>query len=88
MPKAVVQKQRKWRSDARAAPDVARCFKALGARIRLLRKEKGLTLEALAPLAKLDWKHLQIIESGKTNTTVASLVGIAKALDVAVRDLF
>ena len=65
-----------------------RASKALGKRIRSLRRERKLTLEEVAPVARIDWKHLQVIEQGNTNTTVASLVGIAKALDVRLRDLF
>jgi len=42
----------------------------------------------MAPAARIDWKHLQVIEQGKTNTTVATLVGIARALDVPLCDLF
>jgi transcriptional regulator with XRE-family HTH domain len=82
------KQRRKWRSEARSAPEVRRAFQVLGKRIRELRRERNITLEEMAPVARLDWKHLQVIEQGKTNTTVASLVGIAKALDVPLRELF
>ena len=59
----------------------AACRK-LGLRVRELRRAAEQTQEQLAQLARLDAKHLQLIESGKTNTTIASLVGIAHALDV------
>jgi transcriptional regulator with XRE-family HTH domain len=42
----------------------------------------GLTQEEAAVRAKLDYKHFQAIESGSGNVTVASLVGIPKALRV------
>jgi hypothetical protein len=35
----------------------------------------------------LDPKHFQAIEAGATNTTMASLVGIARGLGVKVADL-
>ena len=54
----------------------------------MLRLRKRLTQEALAAAAQLDEKHLQTIESGKSNVTLASLVGIARALDVPLALLF
>jgi transcriptional regulator with XRE-family HTH domain len=67
---------------------VTSALRALGARIKILRKEAELTQETLADGARLDTKHLQAIESGKVNVTVASLVGIARALGVQVGTLF
>lgn len=77
-----------WRSSARAAPEVKRAFKALGKRIRSLRRARDMTLEQVESVARLDWKHIAVIERGNTNTTIASLVGIAKALGVPLRELF
>jgi transcriptional regulator with XRE-family HTH domain len=48
----------------------------------------GLTQENTAERARLDYKHFQAIEAGSSNVTVASLVGIAKALRVTLADLF
>jgi len=48
----------------------------------------GLTQEVTAERARLDYKHFQGIEGGKSNATVASLVGIAKALRVRLSVLF
>jgi transcriptional regulator with XRE-family HTH domain len=67
---------------------VARALKRLGERVRALRLEKKLTQEAAAEVAKLDEKHWQDIEGARTNPTVATLVGIARALKVTVSDLF
>ena len=77
-----------WRSSARDAPGVARALNRLGKRIRTLRLEKKLTQEAAAEIAKLDEKHWQDIEGARTNPTVASLVGIARALKVTLAELF
>jgi len=60
----------------------------LGRRIRQLRLERGFSQEALAAEASLDPKHLQSVEGGKTNITVASLVGLKRALKVTLSELF
>jgi transcriptional regulator with XRE-family HTH domain len=67
---------------------VARALNRLGKRIRKLRRERELTQEAAAELAKLDEKHWQDIEGARTNPTVATLVGIARALKVTLSELF
>ena len=56
--------------------------------MRELRLERGLTQEEAANRAGLDAKHFQELEAGKINITVASLLGIAKALEATVAELF
>jgi transcriptional regulator with XRE-family HTH domain len=56
--------------------------------VRALRQARELTQEEAAELAKLDEKHWQDIEGARTNPTVATLVGIARALNVSLADLF
>jgi transcriptional regulator with XRE-family HTH domain len=53
-----------------------------------LRDGRKLTQEQAAELAKIDGKHWQDIEGARTNPTVATLVGIARALGVTLRELF
>lgn len=62
---------------------------ALGARIRQLRKDRGLTQEGLAHLAGLTKNQIQLIEAGRgsaredgppSNLRLKSLFGIAKVL--------
>ena len=77
-----------WRSSARDAPGVARALNRLGKRVRALRAERKLTQEQAAEAAKLDEKHWQDIERARTNPTVASLVGVARALKVDLAQLF
>ena len=77
-----------WRSSARTAPGVATALKKLGKRIRALRDEKELTQEEAAEAARLDSKHWSDIETGRTNPTIASLVGVSRALKVKLGDLF
>jgi DNA-binding XRE family transcriptional regulator len=83
---ADVAKQ-KYRSIARRSPELAATVKRLGAGMRELRKAAGLTQEQLAGGAKLDVKHVQAIERGIGNPTVATLLALARALEVDVRDL-
>lgn len=56
--------------------------------MRTLRLARDLTQEQAAEAAKLDEKHWQDIEGARTNPTVATLVGIARALDVTLAELF
>jgi transcriptional regulator with XRE-family HTH domain len=67
---------------------VARAVIRLGKRIRELRQEGKLTQEGAAEAAKLDGKHWQDIEGARTNPTVATLVGVARALKVSLAELF
>lgn len=79
---------RRYRSSARRHPEIQAAARSLGQRIRALRRERGLSQEVLAERAGLDWKHLQVIEAGRTNTTLASLVGVARGLGVSLAELF
>ncbi len=67
---------------------MGRALRRLGVRVRTLRKAADLTQEQAAERAKLDYKHFQAVETGSINVTVASLVGIAKALRVNLAELF
>jgi DNA-binding XRE family transcriptional regulator len=79
---------RGYRSTARTAPGVVAALRRLGERVRELRLAAGLTQEEAANRARLDGKHWQAIEAGATNPTVATLIGIARALGVGVGRLF
>lgn len=57
-------------------------------RLRALRQDQDLTLEAAAEQMDLDWKHLQKIEAGQLNVTLVTLVRIAKGLETSLSDLF
>jgi DNA-binding XRE family transcriptional regulator len=85
---ARVGENQSWRSAARRSPRVVAVLARLGRRVRRLRNERGLTQEDAAGKASLDPKHFQEIEAGRVNVTVASLVGIAKALGVTLAELF
>jgi DNA-binding XRE family transcriptional regulator len=76
------------RSSARDAPGVGPAITRLAKRIKELRLEAELTQEVAAERARLDEKHWQDIEAGRTNPTVATLVGVARSLGVKLGDLF
>ena len=76
------------RSSARDNPAVASAIARLAKQIKELRGEKALTQEVAAERAKLDVKHWQDLEAGKTNPTMATLVGVAKSLGVGIEQLF
>lgn len=63
-------------------------LKAFGANLRKLRAEKGFTLTSLAQDAEMEIRQLGRIESGEINTTISTVLSLAKALDVHVSDLF
>ncbi|OGH14562.1 MAG: hypothetical protein A3H50_01390 [Candidatus Levybacteria bacterium RIFCSPLOWO2_02_FULL_37_10] len=62
-------------------------YKKLGDKIRRTRKERNLTQEQLAELAKVDPKSIIDIEAGKRNPTLKTIHKIARALKVKPVDL-
>jgi transcriptional regulator with XRE-family HTH domain len=59
----------------------------LGAAIRALRNERGVTQEALAESAKVTVSHLSAIEGGHSNPKWSTVRTIAKALGVTVAEV-
>jgi transcriptional regulator with XRE-family HTH domain len=62
--------------------------KLLGARIKELRKLKGLTQDKLSELVSIESKHLSRIEVGGSYPSLDTLEKIAKALKVEMKDFF
>jgi transcriptional regulator with XRE-family HTH domain len=62
-------------------------LQTLGLTIRSLRRERGLSQEALADLAQIDRSYMSSVERGLRNISVLNIARIATALDVPVRDL-
>jgi len=60
---------------------------AIGSRIRQLRGERRLTLQALADMTGLSASLLSLVERGKTSPSIGTLVAIAHAFDVHMTDL-
>ncbi|MEC0206615.1 helix-turn-helix transcriptional regulator [Paenibacillus lautus] len=66
-------------------PDV---LKLVGARIKDLRKLRGLSQEALAEKAGFNISYIGFIERAERNVSMKNLSKIASALDVGVYELF
>ena len=60
---------------------------AVGDKIRAYRNQAGLTQEKLAEKADLHHNFIGVVERGNMETSLTSLLKIAKALKVKVRDL-
>jgi putative transcriptional regulator len=62
-------------------------FKKLGLRIKELREEKGLDQKAFAFDCEIGRTQLHMIENGKTNPRLLTLMKIANALEVSLSEL-
>ena len=60
----------------------------IGQRVRTVRRQRGLTLEALGKETNLSAAFLSRIERGEAATSIASLIVIATSLDIPLRDFF
>lgn len=59
----------------------------IGARIREVRMEKGMTQAQLAERSGLCRSYIMSIEAGQRNPTVKTVTAIAEALGVSVKEL-
>ena len=62
--------------------------KIIGDRIRLLRTEKGMSIEELAYKAGIDNSHLGKLERGQRNASLVVIEKIAVALEINFEELF
>ena len=60
----------------------------LGRNITKFRKQRGMTIQALADECDMEKSNLIPIEKGRINTTAITLLKIAIALKVDVKDFF
>ena len=67
--------------------DSDKILKDIGAVIKKLRKEKGMSAVELGYKCDMDKPNVNRIENGKTNPTVLTLVRICTALDIELKDL-
>jgi transcriptional regulator with XRE-family HTH domain len=61
---------------------------AVGARLRQVRQDKGISQDKLAYSIPLDRAHIGMIENGKRAATIPTLVKLAVALDCEVGTFF
>jgi transcriptional regulator with XRE-family HTH domain len=61
---------------------------AFGKRVRAVRKDKGLSQEALALACALDRTYIGGVERGERNISLINIYKIAQALGVTEADLF
>lgn len=66
---------------------VSAVLRLLGRNVRAARVTAGLTQEAAAARARIDYKRWQRIEQGSVNVTVRTLVRIATVLNASFWDL-
>lgn len=59
-----------------------------GLRVRQLRKEQGLSQEALAFKAEIDRTYMTSVENGKRNVSVQNIEKIINALEISIQDFF
>lgn len=62
-------------------------YQAIGTRIRRLRKNQGLTQQALAEISGQEPSNISHIERGATKLSLPTLVSIANALGVSADEL-
>lgn len=60
----------------------------MGLRLRAIREGHELTQERAAERTGIHPKHLQRIEQGSANATIATLVALALGYQVSLRELF
>ena len=60
----------------------------IGAQLKRIRREKGLTQEALAEKVKIHPTYVGKIESGKNNISIITIFKISRALGVKLSDIF
>jgi len=64
--------------------DISPVLTEIGQRIQARRLEIGLTQDAAAHRAEIDYKRWQRLEQGTVNATVRTLVRVAQALEVSL----
>lgn len=62
-------------------------LKALGKKVKALREAKGLSQYALSDESGISRSQIVRLENGDLNCTIATLLSIAQALEVEVKEL-
>ncbi len=67
--------------------ETSKLLTCIGNRIRVLRKEKGLSQERLSEISGLHPTSLSNIERGKVDSAVSNYISLAQALGVTLAEL-
>lgn len=59
----------------------------IGLRIRELREDRKFSIQEFADKLEIEYNNVIRIEKGRTNITIGTLVKIANALDLSLREL-
>ncbi|MGQ7945638.1 helix-turn-helix domain-containing protein [Flavobacterium sp. WC2509] len=59
-----------------------------GHKIKLIREQKGYSIEYLANIANIDRTYISDIEKGKRNVSLLIIEKLSKALEVKIQELF
>lgn len=62
--------------------------KSFGEKVRLMRKERKMPMQTLANIAEIELSQIYRIETGKINPKLTTILKIATALEVDVKELF
>lgn len=62
-------------------------LKKIGERIKQLRIEKGLSQQEFAAMLEYEKSNMSRLESGKVNPRIATLLEVAKALEIPLSEL-
>ena len=60
---------------------------AFGEHLRALRKQRGLSQQALADEADISWPTVQRVEAGNQSATLEVLAALAQALGISLKEL-
>jgi transcriptional regulator with XRE-family HTH domain len=63
-------------------------LKAFGAKIRMVRKSKNMSMQQLANIGEIELSQIYRIETGKINPKLTTILAIAKALDLPEWEIF
>lgn len=77
----------RFRQDGRMDPETDDVLDAVGLRLRALRRERGITLAALATTTGVSESTLSRLESGQRRATLELLLPLARTYDVPLDDL-
>lgn len=62
--------------------------KRFGAKLAYIRKSQKLSQMKLAEIVDMNFNYIGQIERGEANVTIKTMITLANALDVDLRDLF